>query len=442
MNSCKEDTGGIGANVLPKADTISAYESDTTTCVTSMYIKDSCETNNTLNSMLGSYNDPIFGQVKASIYTQILSAANAGSVPPWDSTVGSGYVPRVDSAILWLSYYPQGTLNPYYGNSDPQTIVVDTLEQPVTYGYPYFSDSTLKYGPVPIGEQKVNFNFAVHDTLRVKLNQNWVKYMVNEMNSNLIYYSTYFSSLCKGLYITVSNPLQLPGQGGILYINLYDGYWSNISFYYHNAGLEQYVSFPIAGETGMYFNHIDKNYSTAAFNNVHPEGKHDSISANNLIYVQSMGGVIGRINFPYLHNWSKLKPVVINAAELTIPVDNEDIENAFSPPPYLFVYGTDSLGQPYGLPDQGQPWYGGTYNPPSGSTPGYYSFYITDYIQHVINGQTVDRGLYIIPGYESTAANRVVLYGARNGLLPTTSPRVNLNIFYTPLGTSHAPKKH
>jgi len=138
----------------------------------------------------------------------------------------------------------------------------------------------------------------------------------------------------------------------------------------------------------MYFNHIDKNYSTAPFYNKHPQGKHDSISANDLVYVQSGGGVLGRINFPYLKKLVEIKPVVINNATLTIIADAQENPNPFSPPTYVTLYGTDSLGAPYGIPD------------PSSGAPGQatldqsnnvYSFNITYYIQHVIDGKIKDR---------------------------------------------------
>ena len=48
---------------------------------------------------------------------------------------------------------------------------------------------------------------------------------------------------------------------------------------------------------------------------MHPSGKRDSVTAGQLMYVQGMGGVIGRLNFPNLiKTGQKLGPVIINEA--------------------------------------------------------------------------------------------------------------------------------
>jgi len=425
LNSCKEDTGTVGANILPKGDLIGAYETDTSTVLSSMYIKDSAETNDGNPAMLGSYSDPIFGQLTASIYTQIFSpaGAEAGAIPWADSIV--------DSAVLVLEY--SGV--PPYGSLDAQTFKVYSMKSSLDTGTRYYSGTSFKYNPIPIGVQQITPNLA-SDSLKIKLSGSWLQSILAAMqetvNGSVDYYYLNFDSLVKGLYITVSNPAQLPGQGGILYMNFIGGSTTAMYIYYHSNTRttkfpDQYQEFAVGG--GIWYTHVDRNYSIAPFNSVHPTGIHDSIAANNFIYVQSAGGVLGRLNFPNLRkNWSKMGPMVINQAEVDIPVDGQDVSASLQPPPYLFLYGTNYLGQAYGLPDQGQSYYGGTYN----AFTNEYNFYITQYIQEVILGKDTDRGLYIEPGSYANAANRMVLYGAQHGGLPTT-PRIKLKIYYTPL---------
>ncbi|HTB31851.1 MAG TPA: DUF4270 family protein, partial [Bacteroidia bacterium] len=321
LNSCREDTGSTGANILPPNDQISAYETDTTSVLTSMFLKDSIITDDTVYSGLGSYNDPIFGQYKSSIYAQIFSPVGATTTTiPW----ANDSVP-VDSVVLILPYIT-GVATSYYGNLDPQTIVVDTLESPIhatnsAGNYvAYYSDTSIKYDAAhPIGMQQiVPLNpYYGHDTaVRVKLKKGWWQSIMNRITNNPNYYTT-FDSLVKGLYITVSNSLQLPGQGGILFIYLNQGSFACIDFYYHDKStptIPYYVQFPIGG---TFFSHIDRSYVTAPFANIHPSGKHDSIPANNLMYVQGAGGVEGRVNFPNLYkNWQGKKNILINKAEV------------------------------------------------------------------------------------------------------------------------------
>ena len=430
LDSCKQDTGGIGANVLPKSDLISAYQSDTSLVVTSMYFKDSVATSAVQNCILGSYADPLFGTTKASIYAQVFSPVGATvAAASWtDSTV--------DSAVLVLPYFYNSSNASYYGNLDPQTIVVDTLVSNITTKnsagnyVAYYNDTTIKYDAAhPIAIRQITPPApASEDTIRIKLSNAWCQYIVNRIKGNTNYYPI-IDSLIKGLYITTANPIQLPGQGGLLYLNLQNSF-AGIYFYFHGKLVTtpeyQPVVFPVGGTS---FTHVEHNYSTAVFNASMGVGKHDSMSANDLIYVQTLGGVVGRINFPNIHSWAKFKPVIINGAELDIPVNATDAQNPFAPPLQLYVYGTDADGYPYALPDLNFSYYGGTYD----AFNSRYIFYITDYIQHVIDGKTIDRGLFIIPAYTASTANRVVLYGARNGVLPNTSPRTKLKIYYTPL---------
>ncbi len=335
-----------------------------------------------------------------------------------------------------MAYSPPPTS--FYGNIDPQTFEVDTVESIIHYlnsaanTVAYYSDTTLKYDAAhPIGSQQITPpNPYYQDTLRIRLSKNWWQYITNKIKGNSRYY-TYFDSLVKGLYITVSNPLQLPGQGGILYINLQSAF-SGIYFYCHGAVVpaEFSVIFPVGG-TGVSFTHVDHNYTTAVFGNTRPSGKHDSINGNEWVYVQAGGGSIGKITFPYLHNWSKMNPVVINQATVTIPLNLIDAAGPFAEPQSLGLAGIDSLGRRTELPDAFYPYFGGGYDGISA-----YTFVITDYIQHVIDGKIKDRGLYIIPGNESTSANRAVLYGALNTgspLIARPSTRIKLNIYYTPL---------
>jgi hypothetical protein len=449
LNSCREDTGDTGANVLPNSDLISAYHSDTTTVVTSMYFKDTVVTFGpeptyaaTLSDMLGSYNDPLFGQFKASIYAQVLTPANTTTMPWNGQDVLGNDTGVVDSAVLILPYYIPSIGGSYYGNLDPQTFVVYQLDNVINQynsagsGVSYFCDTSIKYNPTPIGiQQWAPPNPGLQDTaIRIKLSSKWLKKILDSLGTGASsYYFSNMDSLVRGMYVTVSNPLQLPGQGGVVYVNLVNAF-AGVYFYWHGIAAPKNEITPfwfLFG--GTCFNHFDHNYATAPFYTPHFSAKntHDSISANELVYVQSAGGPVGRINFPYLKNWSKMNPVVINKAELDMYVVPEDAGNPFVPPPQLELFGTDSNWTPDELPDWSQPYQGSlaSYYP---SYPYNYSFIITDYIQHVIDGKIIDRGLFLTPNYNATTANRVVIYGPKYGT-PQSTTRMRLTLYYTPL---------
>ncbi len=458
LNSCKEDTGGVGANVLPASDIISAYSTDTTTLLTSMYLKDSVPTNGTSSSMLGSISDPVFGSAKASIYAMVYSPPGSSTIAwngQYTSSLYSNYILNtdtgaVDSAVLLLPIFA------YYGNPSQQTFLVYQTDSTIATGKAYYSDTTIHTLPTPIGIAQETPNPNNSDTIRIKLSTTWLRQILNAMNNHTAlgansYYYPYFDSLVRGLYITVSNPLQLPGQGAIYYVNLNSSF-SGIYFYYHSieraftvAQPEYYIVFPV-GTTNpdSYFTHVDKNYATSAFASEHPSKKYDSIAGNNMVYVQSMGGVAGRINFPnFYKNWSSLEskvgPIIVNKAEVDLTVNTQDCPNPYTPPSSLYLYGTNKYGNPVELADQSaiMDYYGGTYNAFNYT----YTFNITEYIQSVIQNKDTDRGLFIIPANSATTANRVVLYGAQHGAATPPANRMKMIMYYTPVPT-HKASKH
>ena len=436
--SCKKDVG-VGSSVLPASDVLYSYFSDTTTIVSSIKLKDSIISDNLALDLLGSYNDPVFGMTKASFYTQVILPSN---------TTFSGFGgtnPTIDSIVLVLPYSVSGVN--YYGSLSPQTFIVDTMiaVNGVALLNPraYYSDTNFSHGtnhlavitttPAPMDSARINYSFfgsAINGTyypqLRLKLSNAFGQYLMNQLDGNSYYgqSSANFGSLLKGFYISVSNPLQLPGQGAILYINPFlPG--AGLEFFYKttvNSVVDTtYAIFQI-GAGAVTFNHFDHDYTTTAF---YQPGK-DSIIAPTNLYVQSMAGVKTQLSFPYLLNWAKQNKMVINKAELDIPV-NIAATGVGVPPAQLYVV-RDSAGHQFAIPDElvGGTYYGGGYD----QVANQYIFNITRYVQQILDKKSAaNEGLYLLSGSAITA-NGVVLRGPVQS--PGT-PRLRLRMFYTPL---------
>lgn len=431
LSSCKDNPGNLGPKVLPNSDLIYTYETDTTTVVTSMYLKDSAVTNDLNTCLLGSFNDPVFGETKASIYAEVFPA-NVPTLPDWANNYANRV--KVDSSVMVLML--SGTA---YGDNAPQTYAVYQLAADVDTGRTYYSDASIQLSSnTPIGEAQITPRplTTSNDTLRIKLTGAFTTNFTHTIlgggitkNGFTGNWSEYFNSaVIHGVYITTLSPLQLPGQGGMVSVNLNTA-TSGIYVYYHSISTDSLYStyFPVGGITGQYFDNFTHNYSTSVIGAAHPYGPRDSVPAPQLIYIQSTGGTLGRINFPYLQKtWSKLGPIVVNEALLTLPIDEQYVTGNYMPPAQLYLVGTGSNWTGYTLPDQGQPYYGGAI------TNNTYPFVITQYIQSIIDGKNdSDRGLYIIPGNTNTVANNVVLYGAQHSKLPAN--KATLTIYYTPL---------
>jgi hypothetical protein len=438
LNSCKENTGNLTPALLPKSDLISAYSTDTTTVITSMYLKDSANPSNGVQDiLLGSFNDPVFGESKASLYAEVGQSTLTtvpvyATLPPWAFNGPN----QIDSAVVHLQIYP-GAHN--YGAYDPQTFEVFQLDTDILAQnlHSYNSDTTIPFHnhPIPIGSQQVtppNTTITTYNTLKIKLNKSWATSFAASLLTNN-QWTTNFNHVLHGIYITTSTPLQLPGQGGLLNIlspSLADS--MDIFLYYHPIAYpipdsEHIVTFPIGGSANAYFVHFDHNYSTTYLGSLHPTGPRDSVPAGQLMYVQAMGGVNGRVDFPNLYkNWSKLGHIIVNEATISFPTQPESTPpGSYSPQPTaLFLLAIGAGWTQISIPDLGQPYYGG------GFGDNNYTFVITQYIQDVINGTLPNTGLYLVANNQPTTANGVVVYGAQHGV--SKAQKTVLTIYYTP----------
>ncbi|HTA83370.1 MAG TPA: DUF4270 family protein [Bacteroidia bacterium] len=469
--SCSQDSG-IGRNVLPSS-TLTADFIDTTTVVTSLVLEDTVPSNNNTVDLLGYCTDPIFGPSRASIYTQLQLPTDG--VNPFTS---NGYISSatvnviLDSVIFALPYGSYNDYN-YYGTIGAEEVQVYTLDAKTHFvnDSAYYDDAVISHKNL-LAEREVTPAFQTNDTawypshptkvldyvssprMTIKLPLAWGKSWLDTALSqyprlspcnstninavNMVSWDTVLERNFPGIYITTaSNTMQLPGQGGLWYINPYGGI-NGIVFYFRvinpastGTGTDtSYATTNFYSNPGcVSFNHFDHDYSQTVFNG--PKNKKDSVYSPNHIYVQAMGGVMTKIDFPYIMNWVKKNKVIINRAEVDIPVDASTIGN-FEPPSQLYLIGINDTStvastSTFTLPDYGSAYYGGTYD-------GFNQQYVFDialYIQNVLDGKTIDHGLYLVAGASSETANRFVGYGGiGNG---TSAKRLRLKLYYTPV---------
>jgi hypothetical protein len=463
--SCSQDSG-LGRNVLP-TNSISANFIDTSTVVTSLVLEDTVVSNNTSQYLLGSYTDPIFGPSTASIYTQFILPGGDGANPFLASgLINSTTTTQVilDSVVMALPFGSYNGYN-YYGELGPQTIQVYALDPKThfTYDSAYYSSLVLPHKTL-LGERNVFPQILTNDSVRyppntvayvsnpritVPLSKAWgLQWLRNGLsaysnlsggvpvtNDTMVLSNNALQRNFPGVYITAASPMQLPGQGGIWYMNPYTSV-SGIIFYFRiinlNGGVldTSYVSTNFGLNTScITVSHFDHDYSKTVFNG--PKNKKDSVYSPNFIYVQAMGGVMTKIDFPYIMNWVQKNKIIVNRADVEIPVDGATIGN-FPVPPQLYLIGINDTStvastSTFTLPDQGSVYYGGTYD----AFNQQYVFDIALYIQEVFNHHTIPHGLYLVAGDAVATANRFVGYGGKgNG--PSTK-RMRLKLYYTPL---------
>jgi hypothetical protein len=401
LQSCTEPKD-VGMDVQPQQDLLNILYTDTTTVIAFTVAEDSVITDEILYNLLGNYNDPVFGNVSASFYTQIRLSEN---------NINFGSNPVCDSIVLSLVY------KGFYGDSISQvTVKVHELLNSIYLDSTYHSKRITPYSATNIA-QNIAYVHNLKDSvlingvkyppqLRVKLNNSFGTQLLNAGAANLEN-NTAFTQFIKGLYITTDNILT---NGGISYFDLVSSF-SQLTLYYHNDDKDSLkFNFVIDQYCARYstFDHYNFQNAVAPLKQ-QIAGNYST--ADSILFVQAMGGTKVLVKFPYIKEFIKLNHIAINEAVLVMPVDNYDLSiGAYPPPPKMLAVRETTSGTVLFLPDyyEGESFYGGVYD----SSKKEYRFRITKYLQGLINGNYIeDKGLNILVSGSSIRSNRVVLKG-------------------------------
>jgi hypothetical protein len=434
--SCKKDSN-LGLAVQPSADLLNTKVSDTTSVVAWTLKEDSLNTSGYLtNYVLGSYWDPIFGKVKASVYTQFVlpgSEINFDFAPGQDETKLS-----CDSLVLTLSYSAS-----YYGDTtSAQTFTVYQMTNPIALNTAYKSDTAIQIYQVPLGSKTfypqpltqplLNGN-KVNSEVRIKLDKSLGQLILNQSGQAGLANNTNFLKMLNGLYIRPETNLSGPGKGAMFYFPMTDDL-TKLILYYKNGNLASPVDTSVGFEVNANaarFERFEHDYSVASplVQAALAASKQNVHQAQQVVYVSSLSGLKTKLEFPYLKNWNKVGAVSINKAELTLKVipDVSSGYPVYPPVDKLSLVNIDSLGHEVLIPDfmEGSDYFGGAYDPINRQ----YVFHIDRYVQQVISGKQVNRGLYLIATNSDVAANRVTLGGANN----TAGYALRFRLSYTKL---------
>jgi hypothetical protein len=394
VSSCKK----VESDVLPGDDQLNMLTD--TFNVTGYSIKeDSIRTDEFSNNMLGSYNDPVFGITRASIYTEArLSVANPDFFV--DGT------PIVDSVVLSMK------LSGHYGNESVQTFEVYQLTEKIFRDSAYYSNSVKSNTTIDLIKSGFNsFKPSMTATpiidgetlepqIRIRLDETFGDMIMNSGAALLT--DTAFASYLKGIYIT-TNDVQSVDEGGIYSVDL-ESDDSKITIYYHNPVDTLTFDLPINDRCAR-FTHVDHDYTSAP---AITQQLIDSIGSD-YYYLQAGGGVIANLNLPNIFDLQANGNVIINKAELYMPVQHYSI-SPYAPPARILAFGLDDEGEIYTMPDFSYPGptvYGGFYD----DTKKAYVFNIMRYVQNVLKGDVANNAIRIVPTSSSVSVNRVILSG-------------------------------
>lgn len=409
VSGCKENSD-LGIEVLPKDDLISIKNTIVKGSISSStFREDSIRTGGAAKSLIGSFNDPVFGITNIDFATQF----RLQRFPDY------GVNPVADSVKLYLYY------RIIYGDTiTPQKFKVYELETGLDVDSKYNQSIDLKSmaSNQLLGEieytPRVRLDSTTLDTfyqlisipLDITLAEKFIQADSLDMINNDVFLE-YF----KGLLIETE---QVNGEGGTILSleaasnDAFQG--SAIAVYYSNDEVRD-----ISQDSSLVMPFVISKYS-ARVNSI----KHDytgtpfeqdinaQYTEDTLFYVQPTGGLKGKILIDNLESWRDSVNTAINKAELVFQIDTiaSDVHN-FMPPTQLLFTVVDSIGREY-LPIDyvfSPSYYGGRLY--SDYT---YRFNITQHLQEIIKGSVGNFGFFLTPANKNSEANRVVLKGSNS----------------------------
>jgi hypothetical protein len=440
--SCKKDISEIGVNVVGD-DPLEVIYVDTFSIVAHSELVDSMRTDELSSHLLGAYIDPVFGTLNASIYSQFrLEAGNED----FDFPDGS----ICDSVVLYLAYAD----NEVYGDTNYQhQISIYEVGDQIYRDSSYYHFQNLRTKNEVLAElnfvpsfDSIDYNDIVGDDtiesgrkiapISVHLNQNFgerlIEYGPEVYESN----ETFLAELA-GLYITTLDQ-NLPSSEGSLV---------NIDFLSDDTKITLYYTYTLENDDGndtTYHEEFDLicNSNTARFGNYNhydyynasPEFRSqvidgDTTLGEEMVYLQGLAGVRTIISFPHIRKMDNYYNYAVNEAKLFLWDVNDassDLQAIEALSLSQQVQLTDSSYVYYTIPDasSGDNYFNGEYN----GTDRNYFFRITQFIQDLIQGYTVDSKLRVEIIGGAVNANRSVL-GGYNSIDETKN--LKLQLIYT-----------
>lgn len=414
--SC-EEKDDIGLDQV-KNEKQNVIFSDTLTINAYSVREDSIKSNLPAYHLLGNIIDAEFGKTSAGFCSQVLLSKN---------NINFGNNPVADSLVIWLAY------NGYYGDTTAkQKIQIYEIDEDISLSNTYYSTRKVKHKPDMLAEliykpkltdsvSVGGMKYAPH--LRIKLNNSFTQSIIQaSINGNLTN-NTQFLTFFKGFYFAPDTNY-LEKNGAIIYFNLLLSH-SKMTIYYHNDDGEFNLDFIFDSNCARFnvFNHY--GYINAANSLKAQIYKTDTVTGNDLLFLQSMGGIKSKINFPFIKDLQKYKKIIINKAELVVKVDEINYNNSSTGiPDNLLLMRYNDSGTLIFAPDYylGTDYFGGTYN----SDKKEYRFNLSLFTQYLLNDIYKDKNLYMMIEGAAANAQRVVINGAG-----AANNKTKLEITYT-----------
>lgn len=414
LSSCKKQVNKNGADFLASQYGINSILVDTFSLSTYSVKEDSVRCTNNSYTMLGIYNDPVFGKVNSSIYTNLV-LENPGTTNFTTSQT-------IDSLVLSLQF------NGYYG--DPENIQVEVYELSdlMTVGDTMYQFSTVNHfsenlvdplftsiTPKPTQKTVVGTD-TLSAQLRIRLKSTFAQHLLDGVAQGKYETQDLFKDFIKGLYIKVTDYSPASGKGAVYYFNM-KAVNSGLYVYYKDDQSVAKSFRYLINDKGVYFNHVDINRTNTKVDNLlanHALGKKE-------FYAQAYG-IRGVVEIPGLKNIPS--NAIIHSAVLELPFSAYYLDKFYpSASVTIGYYENNDFHKPKTIRS------GNLYNQASRS----YSIDLNNYSDKVLVAQNILRGIintqkfFIIPDNYVNSSERIIF----NGQNTDYKSKPKLTVIYT-----------
>jgi hypothetical protein len=396
LTAC-EDPKDIGLD-LQDENLIGTEFTDTLTIETgTVFQGDSILSYRMASAVVGQYADPVLGITRASAFTEVgLGGTN----------VNFGSNVKADSLVLTLDYGFK-----YADTLAAMQVNVHRLTGAFDERTSYFTNSQLSYEPAPVGTAVFKPMIEVVDVsgtktkrtklLRVKLSDELASQFLAQSGQPTFSNQSSFLNFFRGLALLVAEDT----NASLVGFNL-GSTSSALTLHYTAADGTKKTHAFILG-SGGYFSQITTDRTGTAIESLQANGSLiPSSETGGDSYVQAGTQLLTKLTFSGLEALkAQHGEVIINRAELILPVKNASTVNNLPVPPQMVLYETNSTnrilrdvtGTPRAVQQDGASA-NATSNPASiayDKAKGQYSINVTSYLQAIMLGQKPNNGLLL-----------------------------------------------
>lgn len=399
FNFCTEPDF-IGLEVQPESDLFNVIYLEDIPITARTVKEDSIRSSRTIYNLLGSYSDPVFGDVSASFYTHVRLSSNE---------VDFGPNAVADSLVLSLVY------DDYYGEIQNIQVEVHEVVEAFHRDSNYYSNAHFATASNLLASQSISPNpddsvsvggQMQPPQMRIQLNAALAQRFIDASGTTDLSNNDAFIEFFKGIYVKT---LPVNSDGAIFYFDLLNTL-SRMTLYYSNDNNDSLsFNFVINDNCARVTNFEHDSYTD---NVLQSQLDGDTISSDSILYLQGMGSTKIFLSIP-TSTLLEENIKAINKVELIIPVEIDDpTKDKYPPPDRLALVRITESGELAFILDQfeGDSHFRGMYDEDKKA----YTFTITRHIQNILNETIQDYGMYLMVSGAAVNAGRVLIRGHKN----------------------------